>query len=71
MSATTGWYFYFFVLTTQLQLIIQMKLCRFLENCLFMTCLVHAEVEPGTAQKKNVQELALFMEVATTIHLIR
>lgn len=37
----------------------------------FMTRLVHAEVEPGSALKKNVHKLALFMGVATTIHLIR
>lgn len=37
----------------------------------FMTRLVYAEVEPGSALKTNVQELALFMGVATTIHLIR
>lgn len=33
--------------------------------------LVPAKVESGSAQRKNVLELALFMGVATTAHLIR
>lgn len=32
---------------------------------------VPAKVENGHAQRKNVQQLALFMEVVTTPHLIR
>lgn len=38
---------------------------------LFVTHLVPAKVENGHALRKNVQELALFMEVVTTPHLIR
>lgn len=37
----------------------------------FLMHLVPAKVEPGSAQRKNVPELALFMGVVTTIHLIR
>lgn len=36
-----------------------------------LTYLVPAKVESGSAQRKNVLELALFMGVATTIHLMR
>lgn len=38
---------------------------------LFLIHLVPAKVENGHALRKNVQELALFMEVVTTPHLIR
>lgn len=37
----------------------------------FLIHLVPAKVENGHALRKNVQELALFMEVVTTPHLIR
>lgn len=33
--------------------------------------LVPAKVESGSAQRKNVQELVLFMGVVTTVHLTR
>lgn len=33
--------------------------------------LVPAKVESGSAQRKNVQELALFMGAVTTVHLTR
>lgn len=36
-----------------------------------LTYLVPAKVESGSAQRKNVLELALFMGVATTAHMIR
>lgn len=35
------------------------------------TYLVPAKVESGSAQRNNVLELALFMGVATTVHLMR
>lgn len=38
---------------------------------LFLTHLARAEVEPGSAQRQNVQELASFMGVVTTIRLTR
>lgn len=49
-------------------LIIMLKRLHFHPS---LTYLVPAKVESGRAQRKNVLELALFMGVATTIHLMR